>query len=201
MAKSKYAKVGQSVTVGVPRAFVRCGYPLTYEIIIRDQAEKVKSLVDPLAQLLFKSAYYTKPKSGLLSLRTVSLEDINPRAKRYLENAVCCVLLNQQGFGGKKRDIYEEDEDKHFPFDWEWKLEKKTFVKTGTYFPPSGGEDSFSGEIYYEEGGLNDMETHCVYHLDSHGRKFITLARNCSWPTSPPPKLPRRTQSLILTAK
>jgi hypothetical protein len=183
MAKSKYASVGQKVHVHTPRQFIRCGYPLNYDTILNEQADLVKELVDPLSALLHKTT--TRQGSWLksLSIGSKGLKDVNLRAHRYLEKAVCAVLIQQQSFGGRERQVYESVEDTTFPQEEEWIVRKKFFVKTGTYFAPYSGYSDHTGEYDYEPGGLSDEQTHCVYSLSTsnHCYGFCTLARNCTW--------------------
>jgi hypothetical protein len=48
----------------------------------------------------------------------------------------------------------------------------KRVVKTGTYYGPSGGYDSYSMEYDYECGGLADMKTHVI--IRTHSGDFHT---------------------------
>ena len=178
MKKTKYARVGEQVRLVNVKRFVRCGYPLTRDMV----AEKFK---EEIAGLLFKCVSIIRgiPPAGIKFVDPAGLGD--KLADSKLEDAICFYILNREGFGGRERQVFEEDisvdsfEYLYVHPGSDGVVKAKKIVYTGTHYGPSGGYSSYDGEYDYEPGGLDKARAHCVYTLDIKGCEFQTLAVNC----------------------
>lgn len=103
-------------------------------------------------------------------MQTVLAMDILPMAAyssdpmtRDFATGVCKALVRHRNFGGKSRQIYTEIGEL---LNRTAEVYGRRVVKTGTYYGPSGGYDSYSGEYDYEPGGLTDRKTHVLLRTD-----------------------------------
>jgi len=169
----KYARVGEKVRILVPKEFDRCGYPLTMFDVAEKFRDEIRVKMETVRQALGMNA-------------ELDVWTNRSHFDMHLEKALCSLILNREGFGGKERSVYERDLNDH---DWEPKLTNREAVvlgrkrvQTGTRVPGSGGY-SYDGDYDYDPPYLENMKVHCVYTLDigTGGRKqpFQILANNC----------------------
>lgn len=136
--------VGDFVRVVNPRFVVRVGYPLVWTALI-EEVEKSPHFEE------------TRKAFGISN---------HHFATRDLVRGICMALVRTRNWGGKERRLHYAD--------WEipethWKgLEQeilgKRIVKTGDYYPPSGGTD-YWGDYEHEPGGLANERTHVLLLL------------------------------------
>lgn len=162
MKRKNIIRVGDFVTVVVPRVVERVGYPLSYY----DAYEMVQQ--DPrYAKIAAIIEGYPSP----IDQQSNDLFSYEPklywRIDAKLRSLLAYQILQERGFGGKERKIHYRELS---PFECTMygsganKLEvySKRVVKTGTYISPSGGYDSYNGEGWYEPGGLHNEQTHIL---------------------------------------
>jgi len=173
----KYAAIGEKVKIIVPKEFIRCGYPLSIEVIKqtrgKEVSEKIYNAALAIGALSDKTPAYIDKDFGVIrSVDNIDLhpnldqnirEYLTPRIYRNLEFAVCSTILEQERWGGSERAIHEIDRPALAGL--VGTVTKKEIVKTGQRYAASGGYDGYSGEYDYEPGGLYDMKTHCVYTI------------------------------------
>jgi hypothetical protein len=163
MRKHVY-RIGDEVRILNARWIERVGYPLIWTDLIEEVENDPKTL-DALSALGFftkRSLFDGKPKINLQFLRAVAM-----------------MHVEQRGFGGNERAIiYEKHE---YPLrkvtdsfltirtasdidytGFKMEIIGKRVAKTGTYYPPSGGYDEYSGEYDYQDGGLMNEKTHII---------------------------------------
>lgn len=186
MAKRKHVyRIGDKIRVLVPRVVERVGYPKSV-VDYYPEVSKELCIAEGLLSGLSLDAAVNNAEGlmlfsnrlSIVSSRVISLAGYL-RAKR-------------DGFGGKIRSIHfarltywpgcqmawHEDPpgyggniDKFVPF--ETVVLNKHVVKTGEYFPPYSGYDSYTGEYDYEAGGLADQKTHVIL-VTEYGRFVST---------------------------
>lgn len=140
MTKAPVIRVGDRVRVLRDRFIDRIGYPLIWGML----TDEVES--DPRTAEALRVLGWT-----------------GRRMPQEFVRAVAKMRVEERGFGGRERRIFY-----HEPggFDqWQGSVLEvygKRFAKTGTYFPPAGGVNSYDGEEWYEPGGLDDCKTHII---------------------------------------
>jgi hypothetical protein len=158
-------KRGDLVRVVTPLAFVRCGYPLDPgEVNDKMRREHMRRVRDFLNL------------DGLPDLDPAGFLDdswMDARAVNLAVRALASQHLAKHGFGGRERTIHTVE----MP-DIKGKVFKVTgwqFNKTGDYYPPSHYGGGWDGPAEYEPGGLTNVETHKVLHLQATDGTFKTL--------------------------
>lgn len=143
MSKRTVIRVGDKVMIVNPRFIVRVGYPLTFKDLIPEFENHPK--LDEAASLL-----------GILFT--------NRKSKIARDFIVGCskAMVRVRGFGGKERQIFYQDGIPFHLHEHEvTEVFGKRVVKTGIYYPPTGGYDYF-GEYDREPGGLSNERTHIL---------------------------------------
>lgn len=153
MSKRKdVIRAGDMVRIITPEIFVRCGYENTLSTTRKEVEEKYSP--DVLA-FMEKIGY---------NHSFLSTNRFDKKLFREIINSIAYAENGKKMRSGNERKIYTEN----IPT-MKGKVMKvhETFVcKTGKYFPPSGGYDSYTGDYDYEDGGLDKQGTHvilCVY--------------------------------------
>lgn len=146
---TKYVKPGDKIRIMVPKLFVRCGYLLNPEKILTERQQQV----DALVMKAWKAMRYPGREEIETNFLVEYTEDIPWRVKRHLTSSVVSMILNCEHFGGKERQIFEEE----IPLlkGKEVTVVKKRIVKTGFY--------TYGG--YEETSYLSDVKSHCVYNF------------------------------------
>lgn len=136
-------KVGDKVRVVTPKFVERVGYAL-----------RAGDLVDE---------FEAHPKIGaalaLLGIPT------GERVRREFINGCCRAAVEARGFGGKERSIYHYDRVVGYA-GYVTQVYSKRTVRTGTYYPPSSGQD-WDGGYYHEPGGLENAKSHVLLSTDA----------------------------------
>lgn len=179
MKKTVYRK-GDTIRILRPRVVVRVGYPKTVEDYLPEQSREMLVAEYLLRGQTLEQAIASAEVDIAFNLK--KLDDPHPKVAWV----AAYLRAKGDGFGGRERTIHFEDlsywqgsqwmrlDDPDFtltkcdtkafkPF--EEIVVSKRVVKTGTYYPPSGGgygtgwsEDDY----WYDPGGLDDMKTHVI---------------------------------------
>ena len=186
--KSKYARVGEFVWIVTPKEFVRCGYSLSIKGIMSDRFQKIEEHVQRMYAALQEKPMPTPQPvrtneaeaDSWLSLEVNKVSDMSATVHGMLGAAVAAWMLEAENFGGKERQIFEQENYRleERP-DSPWLVTARKAVKTGKRFPSRSYYSSYDGDYDYEPGGLDDERTHCVYSLQRDGVKLKVLAVNC----------------------
>lgn len=168
-------RVGDTVRVLNPLFFVRCGYPLDFNGACELVAERDKAKIEQCISILLDikpqdmCQYNFDKFMSKASKRDRTLESDIIRALAYRE-------VGLQYKTGAERKIYTVEyphyKDKLFT------VISKKCVKTGIYYSPSGGYDSYTGEYDYENGGLSYEKTHVILGLNEKSSMYM-------WGTTP----------------
>ena len=126
----------------------RVGYPLTIQKVIDECfSEEEQQKIDEFLRF-FKCSNECR------------IEIKPSRTRVAIIHAIASAKLRQLGWGGKERSLhlYTVESLK----DTEVYICKKKVVHTGTYFAPSGGYNSWTGEYDSEPGGLDNRKSHVL---------------------------------------
>lgn len=165
-------RVQDKIRIINPQIFVRCGYPLSKKIvketiITAEQKEAIHTLLDKFN--------IRRPLDSTLFLRHDKQDNKKWGSYDKILDVLASAVLFQNCFGGKQRQVFSEEvpelKDVHA------RVLGRRVVKTGKYYAPYSGYDSWTGEYDYEPGGLSDMKTHvileccfCDYGLTYNGK-------------------------------
>lgn len=157
-------RVGDWVEIINPEFVIRCGYPLTFE----DARNYIKKeFITEINEFKIKLENKFRPiKNDVNNKFKISLDLnnlIDDKLTNKIVNAIAYDYLRYNRFGGNERKLYIKQVE-------ECKGEiclvsRIKIVKTGKYFSPSGGYDSYSGEYDYEPGGLTNEKTHKLLEI------------------------------------
>lgn len=186
MKKPVYRK-GDTIRILKPRVVVRVGYPKTVADYLPEQSREMLVAEYLLEGQTLEHAIALSEVDIAFKLK--NLKDPHPKVAW----TAAYLRAKGDGFGGNERTIHFEDmtywhsgqfmrlddpeltltkcDPKAFKPFVEIVVSKRV-VKTGTYYPPSGGYDSYSMEYDYECGGLIDMKTHVI--IGTHSGDFHT---------------------------
>ncbi|MFA6118092.1 MAG: hypothetical protein WC729_29165 [Sphingomonas sp.] len=144
---------GDRVRVLEPRRFVRCGYPKVPADYAVAAEELYRQLRTPDGQAL---RFGTKAEGRIL-------------------DALSYGLAQKDHFGGPERTVHTEQDLSLL--EGTYIVQEVRSVKTGRYYPPSGGGTNYWGESDWEPGGLADEKVHRIARLkysdDSKVRSFL----------------------------
>ena len=167
MSKRKnIIRVGDRIKILVPDVVVRVGYPLSKADMLEKQTpEQLKAIRD-----MFKAFGRHVYDEELPVISTHGLELYHPgdvdRLYEKIRYIMAGDMLAKARWGGRERTIHTYSllpiKDKFA------EVIGRRIVKTGTYFPASGGMD-YWGECDYEPAGLANEKTHVLYTLNVYG--------------------------------
>ena len=138
-------RLGDVVRIREAFFVTRVGYPKCLD----DYAEEVEALVgDELTALVVK-----------VGKRTGSFDftKVDTNVRNDMKRRLAYLMAKRNGFGGSERTLHEKAIPEHEGLTA--RVVSVRSVQTGTYFGPSGGYSSWSGEYDYEPGGLYNMKT------------------------------------------
>lgn len=153
MSKRKdVIRVGDRVKIINPTEFIRCGYPLTTDIIIENH-------ITPEQKELMWKLLATAGYKQLYPLFT------NATDYEYskLERTFATILLKSKGWGGKERKIYTQYVDKYL--NKIGIVHSKKCVKTGTYSPSRSSQGYYDSYPEYEPAYLENEKTVIIYDI------------------------------------
>jgi hypothetical protein len=154
-------RIGSQVKIVNPITVLRWGYPLTKQIvkdtiITQEQKDAINALVEQY------SGVKPLPK-GFLNITEDGKNWYAERAFKKILDELAYLKLRNEGFGGQERQLFtlsrESLRDKI------GNVVERKVVKTGKYFPASGGYDSYYGEYDWEPGGLANEKTHVLFRV------------------------------------
>src|SRR5215472_3185828 len=144
---TKYARIGDKVKVIVPKVFIRCGYPLDRYTVMGTRAPFIETQI------------YKMAKEARLDLE-------DRFVKHSLKQAVIFNILKEEGFGGRERRIFEQ-EDTTIKGDMV-EVVAKRMVCEGEY-TPGWSSYNYEGDWDGEGARLDDMKHHCIYEVLNFG--------------------------------
>lgn len=159
--------IGDKIKIIDPQMFVRCGYPLTPQIVKEQHItdEEKKSITDFLSTFGITEygvlASYYSPRG--------SRRYYYYKAFDAIMNIIAYNRVGQMQMGGNERTIHTEY-DPHKK-DIVYTVIGKKVHRTGTYFPSRSSVD-YWGEYDYEPGGLANMKTHVILELSEYGQQM-----------------------------
>lgn len=159
MSKRKNVfRINDRVKIINPLLFIRCGYPLTKEMIRETMTDEQKNAVHEMC-----SKFGMKTKIPLIEdIWNADLSSLDDRAYRQVLDVMSGVLLRKQGWGGSERKIYTEHDPQFI--NATGYVYGKRVVKTGHHV--SGyGYTSYWGETDYEPPYLSQEETHVILEI------------------------------------
>jgi len=165
-------RVGDTVKIINPEIIIRIGYPMSFD----DACKEAKKFHhDDIIEFLQKIFPSREVKLGKI-IGEITCD--YPRLKAYnkIVKALAFEILGNKGFGGKEKKIYSEIRQDLLGIT---STVKNIFIrKTGTYFPSSGGYDSWTGEYDYDPGGLDKEKTHKILELDYWINEVVAIGSN-----------------------
>jgi hypothetical protein len=186
MAQRKYARVGELVKIVVPREFIRCGYPLSIKDVMLQDFAEIEAACERMFTVLENRSVPGPPEPKSSEVGTWEVVPVVGRATTMsatvhgmLCSAIAAYRLEERGFGGDIRQIFETDDLVPFLCGELWVVASKKYVKTGKRYPSSSYYSPYSGEYDYKPGGLEDEKTHCIYTIKRNGIAAKILAANC----------------------
>lgn len=164
---AKYARIGGKVRIVTPRVFVRVGYPLNQALVAEkffDDVNRIAKELTKRAQELSLAARGRYGNTDGLDIGSLLAqgESLSGWAQNAIWGVSCAIILEREHFGGKERQLYEEDvtgiAGKVYT------VIGRRMVHTGTRHPASGGY-GYDGEYDYEPAYLHPRQTYCIYKL------------------------------------
>ena len=162
MSKRKNViRINDRVRILNPQIFVRCGYPLTVQIvkdtiITQKQKDAIWTMLEafniPNIPDRVQDNYFVFTKAD------------NKTYEKILHD-MAWVVLGQKGWGGKDRKIYAEYKPELL--DREFQVISKRVVKTGTHISGHSYRDYFSSYDEYDPPYLMNEKTHIILKLSS----------------------------------
>lgn len=140
-------RIGDNVRIVVPKIFVRCGYPLSFDDVLeRTEAEFGERIRTFCRELGFDTYVGSYANSSSVSINVT----------REIARAV----MQRDGYGGRERTIHTADRPDLAGI--EGTVCRQFFCKTGTYVPGSRSWSDGDHEPPY----LEDEKTHRILVLD-----------------------------------
>lgn len=141
---------GDRVRIINPRFVKRVGYPLVWTDLVEEFED------NPNFEQALKLLGIIGPEHKVINS--------DSRWVREFIRGCAMTAVRARGFGGNERKIFYRDDDLGLSFGAfgdTVSVISKRIVKTGAYYPPSGGTDYY-GECTYEPGGLDNCKTHIL---------------------------------------
>ena len=171
---TKYLPLGTKVKIIEGKRFIRCGYPLNFEVVRALHAEEITKKINDMALAADLSGARAKSRALEIAGIKCTLEEpleLNEKVRKSLENAVCYDIIRRENFGGCRRAVYEEDDPNLVGVVAD--IVGKKLVKTGIRYGGYDGGWGYDGDYDYEPPSLEDVETHCVYTLECCSYRII----------------------------
>lgn len=157
----KIIRIGDTVKIINPEIVIRVGYPMSIE----DAKKEIKELYHDEIVLFLDKTIYKQSDQRDSKYKTIFRITNYDELKIYnkIVSAMAYIHLQSKGFGGKEKKIHSEIRQDLLGITS--KVRQIFIRKTGTYFPSSGGYNSYDGEYDYEPGGLANEKTHKILQL------------------------------------
>lgn len=183
--KRKVIRVGDRVKIVESKFIKRVGYPLIWTDLIDEVAKDPRTLkawaIITAPQNLPQGSIDVPPQINGEALETAflpKLSDIVKEPEIPIEfiRAVARERVREMNFGGNERQIiylktrtdmagllWSSGKDECADYTGQiFEVFSKKIAKTGTRFPSTHGHDSYNGEYWYEQGGLDNCKTHVL---------------------------------------
>lgn len=155
--KKEVYRLHDRIRILTPEVFIRCGYPLTTEMISESMTEEQLKAIHEMFE---KFGIRTDPsKVPATNKYFTEIQSINDKPFQFVRNVIARELLGQKRWGGPERKIYTELRSEFL--NATATVYSKRVVKTGTYMP-GWGHTSYFGEYDYEPAYLDGEETHII---------------------------------------
>lgn len=162
MSKRKnIIRVGDHVKIVTPELFVRCGYPLTKQIV------KDTLITEEQKQAIWKMLNEFGIKKQTIDDGTPLLDytDALNADNKFSDilDIMAGNILREKKWGGRERKIYTKRQEELIGKEvvvWDKKV-----VKTGKYVPSWGGYDYYYGGYEYDPAYLSDEKTNVIYKI------------------------------------
>lgn len=143
MARKHVYRVGDRIRIVNPQFVERVGYPTVWTS--------------------YFETYKTHPKL-IEAMALLGLDNPGGRAMREFAEGAARAANRLAGFGGRERTIHYF---KYDGMDYAGEITAvlaKRVVRTGVYYPPSGGKiwTDYGYEYDYQDGGLDDAKSHVL---------------------------------------
>lgn len=155
-----------------PEVFVRCGYPLTTEMI---KEAMTKEQLDAIHQMFDKFGILTDPaKLANQVFGRMTLDSVDDTAFNAVRNIIAGRILRQKGWGGPERKIYTERRENLL--NATATVHGKRVVKTGEYVSGYSYRGYFDSYDDYEPPRLDCEESHVILkvHTD-YGTNYPSI--------------------------
>ena len=169
----KIIRIGDRVRIINPEVITRIGYPMSFG----EACEEVEKLHKNKIINFLKEIYPDiKIDIKLLFEDFITCEYQKLKSYKKIIYALAYEHMQNRGFGGNKRELHIEYRRDLLG---EFANVYNTFIrKTGIYYPPSGGYDSWNNEYDYNPGGLDKIKTHKI--LEIYPYNFNQVVQNWS---------------------
>ena len=170
-------RIGDTVKIINPEIISRIDYPMSFE----DARKEVKELyhneiIELLNKTVYKQTLKTSSKFKLL-LADISVKGWSGDVTyEKIVSTLSWIHIRCKGFGGKEKKIYSEIRQELIGITA--KVRNIMIRKTGIYFAPSGGYNSYDGEYESEPGGLDNEKTHKILELDYWINEIVAIGSN-----------------------
>ena len=172
--KKDIIRIGDTVQIVVPKAFVRCGYPMS----LKDESKKILESMGKEIRLLVQRVAIAPEQHCLpVSLWTQNVDVPSER----IASILAYEKMKAAHFGGRERRVYEEEKPE---------LAGKStvvisirFVKTGTYVRGgwSGGEyDEYDPSCLSDEKTVKILELSDP-HIEIDARHVLKTRSGFQW--------------------
>lgn len=163
--KRNIIRINDRVKIITPDVFIRCGYPLTKEDMLRNELKQsdVKRIEDFLSEFgIYPHFFHVVGTDITQYLENKTYTQVFDR----VADAIAYGLLAGKRFGGRDRKIFTEY--KEYLKDSYGTVVERKVVNTGTYnYGFSGGwEDD------YEPATLTNQKTHVLFRVKVDYRHF-----------------------------
>lgn len=174
---SAVIREGDLVRIVNPEFVTSVGYDFTYaKELDRVTAAHAQDVVEFLNKVGITHPGWMRLDVGdkPLSLKEV-IDPDHPYIRRILQ-ALAWVSFEQNRPARAERKITTKRLEEYQG--WTGRVMGKYVAKTGICSPPSGGQDSWSGEYWFDPGGLDNSKTHVILKVNLEYREFSIDSQN-----------------------
>lgn len=151
MGKRHVYRVGDQIRIVTPKFVERVGYPKHWRDLLPEWVAHPK-----LSEAMALLGLAEPNKHGYVEPPSRILKDFA---------AGCAMAANRRdGFGGKERALHYYEHQADYTAGQIFEILTKRVVRTGTYYPPSGGRywTDCGYEYEYQPGGLDGAKSHVL---------------------------------------
>lgn len=161
--KKQVYHIHDKVKIINPAVFIRCGYPLTKNLIkehhiTEEEKLKIMKLVESFGLLKYPA-------------EVTNYVESNGYYEKILD-IIAGGRLKQKGFGGRERSIHTQNREELRGFLGH--IESKKIVKTGKYCPGSSRGYSYFYDYDYDPPYLEHEKSHVILSLSIYDPKRLS---------------------------